>query len=192
MSCLRSWFQRHQTCPTCRLNVLRAPEPQPTPAAAAPPPQMPPQNAGLPPMFAFPAWQPPFMPPMPNANLQQPPNIPSNYSTYLPNFFRLLDFVTDLSVSQTPDLPLNRNSHLRQLRRDQFHSRSPLPPSRQERQLVPLPTRTRLCASFRCHFCSHPFLHFSQVSSKSLLCQTTVILSKNNKELPVFEDIQRE
>lgn len=24
-SCLRSWFQRQQTCPTCRLNILRAP-----------------------------------------------------------------------------------------------------------------------------------------------------------------------
>lgn len=22
-SCLRSWFQRHQTCPTCRLDILR-------------------------------------------------------------------------------------------------------------------------------------------------------------------------
>lgn len=27
VSCLRSWFQRQQTCPTCRLNVLRAPLP---------------------------------------------------------------------------------------------------------------------------------------------------------------------
>merc|ERR1719167_1691439 len=26
-SCLRSWFQRQQTCPTCRLDVLRAPLP---------------------------------------------------------------------------------------------------------------------------------------------------------------------
>lgn len=24
-TCLRSWFQRQQTCPTCRLNILRAP-----------------------------------------------------------------------------------------------------------------------------------------------------------------------
>ena len=24
VSCLRSWFQRQQTCPTCRLDVLRA------------------------------------------------------------------------------------------------------------------------------------------------------------------------
>lgn len=27
-SCLRSWFQRQQTCPTCRLEVLRMPRPQ--------------------------------------------------------------------------------------------------------------------------------------------------------------------
>jgi len=27
VSCLRSWFQRQQTCPTCRLNVLRVPTP---------------------------------------------------------------------------------------------------------------------------------------------------------------------
>lgn len=26
-SCLRSWFQRQQTCPTCRLNILRTPTP---------------------------------------------------------------------------------------------------------------------------------------------------------------------
>merc|ERR1719319_1391082 len=33
-NCLRSWFQRQQTCPTCRLDVLRN-VPQPTAAAAA-------------------------------------------------------------------------------------------------------------------------------------------------------------
>ncbi len=27
-SCLRSWFQRQQTCPTCRMDVLRAPAAQ--------------------------------------------------------------------------------------------------------------------------------------------------------------------
>ncbi|GFN97115.1 E3 ubiquitin-protein ligase synoviolin, partial [Plakobranchus ocellatus] len=30
-SCLRSWFQRQQTCPTCRLEVLRMPRSQQTP-----------------------------------------------------------------------------------------------------------------------------------------------------------------
>ncbi|MED6270012.1 E3 ubiquitin-protein ligase synoviolin [Characodon lateralis] len=43
-SCLRSWFQRQQTCPTCRMDVLRAssnnqtqaPAPAPAPAPAAP------------------------------------------------------------------------------------------------------------------------------------------------------------
>ncbi|XP_018024576.1 E3 ubiquitin-protein ligase synoviolin A isoform X2 [Hyalella azteca] len=45
--CLRSWFQRQQTCPTCRLDVLR-PTPAPArPAAPAAPPQqqMPAQGA---------------------------------------------------------------------------------------------------------------------------------------------------
>lgn len=35
-TCLRSWFQRQQICPTCRFNILRNPAaPQTTPAAAA-------------------------------------------------------------------------------------------------------------------------------------------------------------
>lgn len=59
-TCLRSWFQRQQTCPTCRLEVLRAPgapagnvppapaaanmrPPQPHAAAAAAPHPPPPQ-----------------------------------------------------------------------------------------------------------------------------------------------------
>lgn len=32
-ACLRSWFQRQQTCPTCRLNILRAPATPPDRAA---------------------------------------------------------------------------------------------------------------------------------------------------------------
>lgn len=50
-ACLRSWFQRQQTCPTCRLNILRpAPNnapprqqnaPQPGPQAPPQPPQAP-------------------------------------------------------------------------------------------------------------------------------------------------------
>lgn len=30
VSCLRSWFQRQQTCPTCRMDILRIPNPQTT------------------------------------------------------------------------------------------------------------------------------------------------------------------
>ncbi|XP_053305399.1 E3 ubiquitin-protein ligase synoviolin [Spea bombifrons] len=86
-SCLRSWFQRQQTCPTCRMDVLRAslptqpqtPADQPDPAQQnqAPPqttPLIPPQPnfpPGLLPPFPpgmFPLWPPlgPF-PPIPGA-----------------------------------------------------------------------------------------------------------------------------
>ncbi|GLV36329.1 septin interacting protein 3 [Carabus blaptoides fortunei] len=44
-SCLRSWFQRQQTCPTCRLNILR-PTPTQSSQAARPVPQQVPQPAG--------------------------------------------------------------------------------------------------------------------------------------------------
>uniref|UniRef100_A0A2A4K7C9 RING-type E3 ubiquitin transferase n=1 Tax=Heliothis virescens TaxID=7102 RepID=A0A2A4K7C9_HELVI len=36
-ACLRLWFQRQQTCPTCRLNVLRAPAPEAAGAAGPAP-----------------------------------------------------------------------------------------------------------------------------------------------------------
>ncbi|XP_061165270.1 E3 ubiquitin-protein ligase synoviolin-like [Saccostrea echinata] len=67
-SCLRSWFQRQQTCPTCRRDVLRT---TPTQTQAPPPPQpaqpQPPQNMfggmagmpGIPPQM----WQQPPVPP---------------------------------------------------------------------------------------------------------------------------------
>ncbi|XP_028165322.1 E3 ubiquitin-protein ligase synoviolin B [Ostrinia furnacalis] len=59
-ACLRLWFQRQQTCPTCRLNVLRAPAPAAEPAAAAatPPGAVPPAAAVPPP---FPQMPPPMM-----------------------------------------------------------------------------------------------------------------------------------
>ncbi|XP_048736312.1 E3 ubiquitin-protein ligase synoviolin-like [Ostrea edulis] len=71
-SCLRSWFQRQQTCPTCRRDVLRT---TPITPQATPPPQpaqpQPPQNMfgglagmpGVPPQM----WpQPPVPPQQPN------------------------------------------------------------------------------------------------------------------------------
>uniref|UniRef100_A0A8B9N4J9 RING-type E3 ubiquitin transferase n=79 Tax=Aves TaxID=8782 RepID=A0A8B9N4J9_9AVES len=88
-SCLRSWFQRQQTCPTCRMDVLRAslpaqPPPEP-PEQAPPPPQTPqvPQPPNFPqgilppfPPGMFPFWPPvgPF-PPVPGV---QPPNSTDN------------------------------------------------------------------------------------------------------------------
>ncbi|XP_041691762.2 E3 ubiquitin-protein ligase synoviolin-like [Coregonus clupeaformis] len=49
-SCLRSWFQRQQTCPTCRMDVLRASNPNqpPAPAPAQPPAPAAPANAPVP------------------------------------------------------------------------------------------------------------------------------------------------
>lgn len=46
-SCLRSWFQRQQTCPTCRMDVLRATNNNqaPAPAQAAAPAPAAPANA---------------------------------------------------------------------------------------------------------------------------------------------------
>uniref|UniRef100_A0A8C6IG71 E3 ubiquitin-protein ligase synoviolin n=1 Tax=Mus spicilegus TaxID=10103 RepID=A0A8C6IG71_MUSSI len=57
-SCLRSWFQRQQTCPTCRMDVLRAS----LPAQSPPPPE--PADQGPPPA------------PHPQPLLPQPPNFP--------------------------------------------------------------------------------------------------------------------
>ena len=89
--CLRSWFQRQQTCPTCRLDVLRAPvqgglqrprgqqqpqqqqqqQQQQQPAQpAAPAPQIPP----------FPGFDPNFFAQLvaaANARATVPPNIPT-------------------------------------------------------------------------------------------------------------------
>ncbi|XP_023415376.1 E3 ubiquitin-protein ligase synoviolin isoform X4 [Loxodonta africana] len=67
-SCLRSWFQRQQTCPTCRMDVLRASlpaqsPPPPEPADQGPPPA--PQPAPLLPQPNFPqGLLPPFPPGM--------------------------------------------------------------------------------------------------------------------------------
>ncbi|KAM4721916.1 E3 ubiquitin-protein ligase synoviolin [Rhinophrynus dorsalis] len=94
-SCLRSWFQRQQTCPTCRMDVLRASLPaQPqTPLDQPDPGQQQQQNApqqatpiippqpnfppGILPPFPpgmFPLWPPmaPF-PPVPVAPVGNPP-----------------------------------------------------------------------------------------------------------------------
>ena len=51
-ACLRSWFQRQQTCPTCRLNILRPattntePRAQNQPQGATPAAPQPAQTAG--------------------------------------------------------------------------------------------------------------------------------------------------
>ncbi|XP_026545943.1 E3 ubiquitin-protein ligase synoviolin [Notechis scutatus] len=55
-SCLRSWFQRQQTCPTCRMDVLRAS----LPTQSQPPPEQPEGGQHPPPHQA------PLMPQAPN------------------------------------------------------------------------------------------------------------------------------
>ncbi|XP_067681228.1 E3 ubiquitin-protein ligase synoviolin-like isoform X1 [Haliotis asinina] len=62
-NCLRSWFQRQQTCPTCRMDVLRMPRPQPTPAARPAQPQQDVQMQNFQAMFqGMPFWPPPQLP----------------------------------------------------------------------------------------------------------------------------------
>ncbi|CAG4953824.1 unnamed protein product [Parnassius apollo] len=83
-ACLRLWFQRQQTCPTCRLNVLRAPAPeQPhappnVPHGNAPPGNVPHGNAppGNVPPGNVPHGNAPVPPPA--ANIVPPPfpNLP--------------------------------------------------------------------------------------------------------------------
>ncbi|XP_073710254.1 E3 ubiquitin-protein ligase synoviolin isoform X1 [Misgurnus anguillicaudatus] len=64
-SCLRSWFQRQQTCPTCRMDVLRASQPNQTPAPApaqAPAPAAPANAPVPPPVNVVPGLMPQFPP----------------------------------------------------------------------------------------------------------------------------------
>ncbi|XP_033106835.1 E3 ubiquitin-protein ligase synoviolin B-like [Anneissia japonica] len=61
-SCLRSWFQRQQSCPTCRMDVLRMPAAQPQQAQTPQPQQNP--NPNIPGMVPpFPGF--PFFPMQP-------------------------------------------------------------------------------------------------------------------------------
>ncbi|XP_067831782.1 E3 ubiquitin-protein ligase synoviolin [Heptranchias perlo] len=82
-SCLRSWFQRQQTCPTCRMDVLRATLPTQTPPPQQPQQQVPqtplvPQQPNLPPgmMPPFPPGMFPFWPPMGHLGQNLFPQVP--------------------------------------------------------------------------------------------------------------------
>ncbi|KTF88044.1 hypothetical protein cypCar_00029136, partial [Cyprinus carpio] len=86
-SCLRSWFQRQQTCPTCRMDVLRASQPNqtpapapaqaPAPAAAANAPVPPPVNVAPGMMPQFPPGLFPFWGPLPGAPPPAAPGAPA-------------------------------------------------------------------------------------------------------------------
>ncbi|XP_029648652.1 E3 ubiquitin-protein ligase synoviolin B [Octopus sinensis] len=78
-SCLRSWFQRQQTCPTCRMDILRIPRPQPAQPQQAQPQQNVPQPPLQPPHPQFPHNMVfPGFPPMPlwAPNMPPPPPPP--------------------------------------------------------------------------------------------------------------------
>lgn len=95
-SCLRSWFQRQQTCPTCRMDVLRPPpvaQQQPPQPAPQPPFGYPPMGVapplglqpgpGVPPQVPvnavpgmFPGWPPMGIPPAPPGQPQGPAAAP--------------------------------------------------------------------------------------------------------------------
>ncbi|XP_037036504.1 E3 ubiquitin-protein ligase HRD1 [Bradysia coprophila] len=117
-ACLRSWFQRQQTCPTCRLNILRtttrpatanvqndpnANPPNPVapdanPIQGIPPNQNMPQagpnpfaNLIPPPGVMFPPTQ-PFIPPFPMLPpFMMPPPMPPNLDTLSEDEIRALE-----------------------------------------------------------------------------------------------------
>lgn len=75
VSCLRSWFQRQQTCPTCRMDVLRNTNIGGENARGQPQPQQPQPGManipGIPAQFFIPPNWPPFA--VPPQQAQQPP-----------------------------------------------------------------------------------------------------------------------
>lgn len=84
-SCLRSWFQRQQTCPTCRLDVLiSVPNTnQNPPAAGQQPPAAHPNAPGgvgppQPGQNPFAMYPPPMFPGMPPPGMFMPPRPPPN------------------------------------------------------------------------------------------------------------------
>lgn len=92
-SCLRSWFQRQQTCPTCRMDVLRSS----TPAAAAP-------GANH---AARAGQQPPQQQQQQQQPQQQMPQMPNlgNWAGVLPGAFPAFPFWPPQPQQQVPPQP---------------------------------------------------------------------------------------
>uniref|UniRef100_A0A671YAF9 RING-type E3 ubiquitin transferase n=1 Tax=Sparus aurata TaxID=8175 RepID=A0A671YAF9_SPAAU len=117
-SCLRSWFQRQQTCPTCRMDVLRASNnnqtpapaqaPPPAPAAPANAPVAPPANGMLPgfPPGIFPFWGPfPAVPPPPAAAAAAAPGATDAPQGISLGSVELMCLLSSLLVSSMPPPP---------------------------------------------------------------------------------------
>nr|CAG4651715.1 EOG090X03TK [Triops cancriformis] len=114
-NCLRSWFQRQQTCPTCRLDVLRPPatptsqaqpprsppaQPQPVPANQVPPTPQPAQpNTPVAPGVVPPEMRAPFWPPF----AQNPTGAPAAEGVNIPPF--LLPPIPFMAFTVPPPMP---------------------------------------------------------------------------------------
>lgn len=110
-SCLRSWFQRQQTCPTCRTSILRYNQPAAQPAAQ----QVPPQPQAQP--QAAPEAQPQPTPVHANPHIpvQQNFTFRSNVPPVLPDFNLMSGFSAPLppfAFMPPPLPPLNLTAQL--------------------------------------------------------------------------------
>lgn len=140
-SCLRSWFQRQQTCPTCRLNILRTPTATPQTPGPPPRPREQPQN-----------------PPQPQGNFpwnrdQQNPTI-NNAPATGPNAPRAPQPGPSTSVPQNMPGPENMAFFCPPFPYTPFNIPPPLPPfhglSDEELRKLESETREGLEARIRC------------------------------------------
>jgi len=132
-SCLRSWFQRQQTCPTCRMDVLRLPTVSAAPNIPVPQVQQPRPAVGEFPLPAFPAgypfWPPNYMVPqqpqfhngaVPQssvASTPQPSDMMNAGNFVLPQQFRY----PGLPVPPVPDLAELSEGELRRMHASEDH-----------------------------------------------------------------------
>nr|CAG4643846.1 EOG090X03TK [Lepidurus arcticus] len=87
-NCLRSWFQRQQTCPTCRLDVLRSPT---IPVPQATPPRPPPAQQQHPQANQVPLTPQPAQPHTPAPPAVPPPMPPASFEGLTPEELRAME-----------------------------------------------------------------------------------------------------
>lgn len=134
-ACLRSWFQRQQTCPTCRLNILRTPttsQPQANMQANVQPnrpqaanPEVPPVNNQFINMFAqTPLGQNAAPSTAPSSNAGPPPvNLPASGAIPPPFFFPPLPCFAPYAIPPPPMPPALDTLSVEELRALEGHER---------------------------------------------------------------------